>query len=108
MYLCLTVHVIVVVQLLVVQLIAIRHHKSSISYVHSRYGVPECHFRPSQNMVKHKKDCHVDDVSLVELHAVEVAKAAPKRPGGTVLDSPFCAFLAHEVQLGREMKFECV
>ena len=76
MYLCLTVHVIVVVQLLVVQLIAIRHHKSSISYVHSRYGVPECHFRPSQNMVKHKKDCHVDDVSLVELHAVEVTASS--------------------------------
>ena len=46
------------------------------------------------------------EVVDTELHAVEVAKAAPKRPGGTVLDSPICAFLAHGVQLAAEMKCE--
>ena len=44
----------------------------------------------------------------MELDAFEAAKTVPIHSGEIIMGSLLCVFLAHEVQLGREMKFECV
>ena len=44
----------------------------------------------------------------IELDAFEAAKTVPIHSGEIIMGSLLCVLLAHEVQLGREMKFECV